>query len=310
VRAAALASTVPFGPASNPRLYLDDNQEREAASAINNVVSPDYFRLMKIPIVRGRAFTERDGESAPLVAIVNQALAEQLWPGQEPLGKRFRLDRKGEHLEVVGVARNHKYLTLGEEPRPGFFLPLAQHDNPAITLHLLTDVEPSGLAATAQRMARELDEDVAVYRSRTMVEHLRGNYAVGPIAAGSALTSSLGLVALLLSAVGLYGLIAQSVTQRAREIGVRMALGARTGAVLRLVIRQGMKLAMAGVALGLFAALALTQALKSLLYGVSASDPLIYGAVALLLLAVGLAASFIPARRATKVDPMVALRCE
>src|SRR5262245_7978492 len=310
VRAAALASMAPFGPTGLSRLYLDGNQEREAASAISNTVSPDYFRLMEIPVVRGRDFTERDGESAPRVAIVNQALAEDLWPGQEPLGKRVRLERNGEPLEVVGVARNHKYLTLGEEPRPGFFLPLAQHDNPAITLHLLTDIEPATLAASAQRLVRELDEDVAVYRIRTMTEQLQRNYVVGPIVAGSRLVSILGLVALSLTAVGLYGLIAQWVTQRTREIGVRMALGARTGAVLRLAIVQGMRLTLIGVALGLLASVGLAQALKSLLYGVSASDPLIYGAVALLLLAVGVAACFIPARRAAKVDPMVALRFE
>lgn len=311
VRAAALASTTPFsGAAGLSQLYLDSNQERAAASGISNTVSPDYFRLMDIPIVRGRAFTERDGESAPRVAIVNQALAETLWSGQEPLGKRFRLKREAEPLEVVGVARNHKYLTLGEAPRPGFFMPLAQNDYPAITLHMLTDVEPASLAAAAQRLVRELDEDVAVYRIRTMTEQLQRNYAVGPIVAGSALVTILGLVALLLAAVGLYGLIAQWVTQRTHEIGVRMALGARTGAVLRLVIGQGMKLTLAGVVLGFLAALALTRALKSLLYGVSSSDPLIYAAVALLLLSVGLAACLIPSRRATKVDPMIALRFE
>ncbi len=263
---------------------------------------------MGIPLLRGRDFSTQDTRQAPSVVIVNETAARRFWPGQEAVGKRVRFG-KDNAAEVIGVSRDCKYITLGEDPLPFLYSPLTQV-NPAITLelHVRTAGQPLTLAGAVTDELHALDKDLPVFDLKTMQQHLRGALLAPRLAA--VLLAVFGLVALLLSAIGVYGVIAQQVSQRTREIGLRIALGARSGDVMRLIITRGLKLTLYGLVPGVLAAMAVTRLLDGFLYNVSATDPLTFAAITLLLASVALLACYVPARRALKVEPISALRCD
>jgi len=276
-------------------------------------VSTDYFRTMNIPIVQGRAFNEHDTETAPLVMIVNKALARRDFPNEDPVGKRINLgnkDSKGQPVwwEIVGIAANVRSLELREEATPEFYLSALQDSFTNMFAVVRTSVEPTGVAGSIRRAAAEVDKSAAVSDVRTM-ENIVSEAVTQP-RLNLFLLGLFSGIALLLSAAGIYGVTAYGVTQRTHEFGIRIALGAQVGDVLRMILKQGMLLISVGTAIGLLASFALTRLLRTLLFGVSVTDPLTFVAITLLLTLVALLACYIPARRATKVDPLVALRYE
>ena len=313
VSAASLAESVPLGVGgSKSGLFVEGEpapeQFDEDSLLSHNTVATDYFRAMGIPFVRGRDFNDRDTASSPGVIIVNETLARRLAPDGNALGKRLRMDSQGDYLEVVGVVRDAKYDQLAERPVFFGYRPVSQRYRGAMTLHVRTTSDPLAAVNQVRAEVRALDANLPLTNVVTMQEHMR--LLLAPARLLALLSSALGVLALLLAAIGLYGVMAYVVGSRTREIGIRMALGAQTSGVRRLVIGQGLKLALIGIALGLIAAFGLTRVLQSVLYGVSANDPLTFMGVAVLWLAVALLACYVPARRATRVDPLVALRYE
>ena len=276
-------------------------------------VSTDYFRAMNIPIVQGRAFTDRDTETAPLVAIVNQALAQRDFPNDNPIGKRINLGNTNQQgqpvwFEIVGVAADVRSLELREPATPEFYLSALQDSFGSMFVVIRSTVEPTAVAGAIRQAAAEVDKSAAVSDIKTM-DHIVSAAVTQP-RFNLFLLGLFSCIALLLSAAGIYGVTAYSVAQRTHEFGIRMALGAQVGDVLRMIIRQGMLLISVGVAVGLAASFALTRLLRTLLFGVSATDPLTFVAITVLLTLVALVACYVPARRATKVDPLTALRYE
>ncbi|HYJ85905.1 MAG TPA: ABC transporter permease, partial [Pyrinomonadaceae bacterium] len=276
-------------------------------------ISSDYFRTMNIPVVQGRAFTERDNENAPLVMIVNQALAREHFPNVNPVGKRINFgnnDAQGQPVwwEIVGVAADVRNLELREEASPELYTSDLQDTWNAMSLVVRTSVEPASLAPEIRRIVAEVDKSAPLSEVKTM-EHIVDDAVTQP-RFNLFLLGLFGSIALLLSAAGIYGVTAYAVTQRRHEFGIRMALGAQVGDVLTMILGQGMRVIGIGVVIGLVASFALTRLMKSLLYGVGATDPLTFVAITLGLMLVALLACYIPARRATKVDPLVALRYE
>ena len=305
VRSASLVSIIPLG---GLRGGTDITVDKQTLQVNLNWVSPGYFQTIGIPLLRGRDFTERDHPGAPRVAVVNEQMARRFWPGQDAIGKQFQLTRPRVSVEIVGVVRDGKMRNFREQARPGFYLPLDQHYCPQMTLEVRTAGGPAGMLGAVRREVQALDKDLPLGEFRTLKTHLSS--ALSQERMTAALLSALGLLALVLAAIGLYGVISFSVAQRTREIGIRVALGAQSSQVLRVVLRQGMFLTLIGLGIGLAAAAVLTRFTASLLYGVSPTDPLTFAGVSFLLAALTLAASYIPARRATQVDPMVALRYE
>lgn len=274
-----------------------------------NFVGSDYHEAMGIPIVRGRGFTDQDRKGTPGVAIINEAMARRFFPGQDPVGKTLSLDTGGPTMEIVGVSGNVKHQDLTEDPVQHLDLPAVQERyNSSVTLVVRTTGDTSLLQAGVLRELQTLDRLVAVTDVKTMADILRNSIATQRLAA--TITGMFGALALILAAIGLYGVMSYKVSQRTREIGIRMALGAEARDVLRLVIAQGIGLVLIGAGMGLAVSLGLTRFLASLLYEVTATDPLTFALIALLLVGVALLACYIPARRATRVDPMVALRYE
>jgi predicted permease len=285
-------------------------QERgaKAPRAMTSRASPGYLQAMSTRLVRGRDFTERDDEKAPRVAVVNETLARLFWPGEDPLGKRFRQSGpESPLLEVVGVIEDGKYAGLNEEPQAYVVRPLWQAYTGTNTVILRTDRDARELLAAVRNEVRQLDAHLPA-SGKPLEERLA--MPLLPVRVAAALLGGFGVLALLLAAVGIYGVMSYAVSRRTREIGIRVALGARTWNVLRLVIGQGMAPVLVGVVVGLAAALGLTRLAGSLLFGVSAADPFTYIGVAALLTGVALVACYVPARRATKIDPLAALRNE
>jgi len=275
----------------------------------DTIVGPGYHELLGIPFVKGRGFTARDNANAPGVVIVNETLARTYFPNQNPLGKRLSRGRGQPWLEIIGVTRDHRLHSLTEAPQPHLDRPALQHPYGTFArLVVRTQLDPLVLWPAVRKEALALNPQVSLEPPTTLDEEVKASLATARMA--SALTTLFGLTALLLAALGLYGVMARAVERRTREIGIRMALGAAASDVLRLVLRQGLWLTGLGLALGLAAALALTRLWQSQLYGVGATDPLTFSVVALLLASVALLACWMPARRATKVDPLVALRSE
>jgi putative ABC transport system permease protein len=274
------------------------------------VCTPNYFSTMRIPILQGRAFTEQDKAGAQLVVIVNETLARKHWPGENAVGKRIRFDApidKAPWMEIVGVSKDVRHeLTL--EVKPEYYLPHAQDSWNGMVLVARTTVEPTSLAGAIRQDVWAIDKDQPVSDVRTMQE-VR-SISVGLQTFTSVMTGIFAGVALLLASIGIYGVMAFVVTQRTQEIGIRMALGARRVDVLQLVLTHGMKLALIGLAIGLAAAWGVTRFFASLLVGVKATDLLTFSVVSVCLLAAAFLACYLPARRATKVNPLEALRYE
>jgi predicted permease len=279
--------------------------------ADGRVATVGYFETMKTPLIRGRFFTEQDTPESPKVAIIDENMASTYWPGVDPVGKRLkwgRVESDSPWLTVVGVVARVKQYALDTDSRVAFYTPHQQSPSGGMYVVVRTATDPLSLAAAISREARAMDPNVPIYDVKSMGQRLTESLARRRFA-----MLALGLfavVAMILAAVGIYGVMSYSVTQRTREIGIRMALGAPTPEVLKLIVGQGMLLAGVGVGIGLAGAVATTRLMASLLYGTSPTDPVTFAAIAVLLASVALLACYIPARRATKVDPMVALRYE
>ena len=271
-------------------------------------VTPGHFDTMRIPLLGGRDFTDFDRENTAPVAVINQAMANLLWPGQEPLGKRFAVVQEPDLLQVVGVVGTTVVGQIGEDPQPIAYFPMRQKYSPFATLVVRTTGNPDGLLGTVRTQVQQLDKNLAFTNTQT-VQQILGQ-GLWPARMGAALLGLFGALALILASIGIYGVLAYSVAQRTSEIGLRMALGAQPHQVLRLVLRQGMLLALIGAAVGILVALPVARLASGLLYGVSATDPITYAAITLLLMGVALLACYLPARRATRIDPLVALRVD
>jgi predicted permease len=272
-----------------------------------NVVGPDYFRTMGIPILEGRGFDDRDTENSRPVAVVNETMARRYWADQDPIGRTF--ENSGRDWEVVGVVKDGKYDALNETPQPYFCLPLRQTDF-VKRLHLLvrTAGDPRGAMLPVLQVLQQLSPNLPPPRILTLNQFM--DESVQGTAGPAQLVGIFGLLALVLAMVGVYGVMSYSVSQRTHELGIRIALGARRNQILKLALRRGAVISLIGIAIGLAAALALSRVLAGFLYGVKGVDPIAFGVASLGLVLFALAACYIPARRATKVDPMVALRYE
>lgn len=271
-------------------------------------VSPDYLQTMGIPLLQGRGFDSSVREDSPRVAIINETAAKQIWPNQEAIGKRFKFFRDTEWTQVIGIARDSKYNTLGEDPQPYMYVPLIQNPDPAVTIFFRTNSNPNGLLNTARAQVQALDRNLPIRNVWPIGEVISQALWAARFEAG--LLTLFAIIAMLLCAVGIYGVAGYSVGQRIREFGIRMALGAQPSDVTLMVLRQSAGVLMIGVAAGLAGAFILARFVVNLLYGVKTSEPLAFLGTALLLVAVGLLASYIPARRAARVDPIIALHYE
>lgn len=314
VESAAAVNYLPLGGANSSDAYLIEGeaepQPGQEHEGRYRVATPDYFQTMRIPIVKGRAFTEHDKPGATAVAIVNETFARQHWPGQDAVGKRFRIfgpiDRNP-WMDVVGIVEDVRH-ELTEPVTPEFYLPHAQDPWNAMVLVAKTNVDPASLAATLRQQVWSIDKDQPVFDVRTMQEVRSASVTMYSFS--SVMLGIFAGIALLLASIGIYGVMAFAVTQRTQEIGVRMALGARALDVLKLVVSHGMKLALLGIVIGLAGAWGLTRFMSGLLVGVQPTDLLTFAIVSASLFAAALLACYLPARRATKVDPLVALRYE
>jgi putative ABC transport system permease protein len=313
VEAAAVVSNLPLG--GNKDMYGFHVEEKplanpeEAPSAERYVVSSDYLRAMRVPLLAGREFTERDGPAAPLVVLISEFTARSIWPDENPIGKRVRLGAPDGPLRtIVGITGNVSHYGLDTPPGLEVYVPETQWTSSDMQLVVRAPVESKSLIAAVRDVIRAVDKDLPIYKVATMEQLVSGSVAERRFTL--VLLSLMALLAATLAALGIYSVMSYSVTQRTREIGIRMALGAKSSDVLRLVVGQGIVLALVGVTIGLGAAAALTQVLASLLYGVSAHDPLTFLAIASGLMSLAVVACYIPARRATRVEPTVALRYE
>lgn len=285
----------------------------EHPSAQFRTIGLDYFNTMKIALIAGREFTARDDLKAPGVVIVNESFVKKHFPNESPLGKHIKpgisIDGPTQWREIVGVVRDVKHRqSLSRAYEPEYYLPHAQMPLNNLNLMLRTTNDPRSLAGAIQKEVQALDKDIPVYRIKTLEQFL--GLAVSKPKFNAILLALFAGLALLLTAIGLYGVMAYSVVQRTQEIGVRIALGAQTGDVMKMVLRHGLTLTATGLGIGLVTAFVLTRLMKSLLFGISAADPVTFAVIALLLAGVALLACYFPARRATKVDPMIALRYE
>jgi predicted permease len=280
-------------------------------------VRENFLETMEIPLLAGRSLSEQDNARAPKVVVVNQTFAKNYFPDESPVGKRFAFATdKPDEIEIVGLAKDAKYTSQRDKIPPTVYLSWRQEMRSmgGATLELRTEGDPTAVVTAVREAVRMVDESLPLINIRTQIEQAEETLAMERLFAK--LLTLFGLLAQQLAAIGLFGVMAYSVSQRTHEIGIRMALGAGRRDVLRMVIRHGMALALLGVILGLAGSYVLTKYLESwmnlsrMLFGVKPSDPLVYGVIAVLLTLVALVACFLPARRATKVDPMVALRCE
>jgi putative ABC transport system permease protein len=273
------------------------------------VITPDYFQTLQIPVKQGRAFTDYDNSQSAKVVIVNETMARQQWPGESPIGKRFSIWRDEKFSrEVVGVVGDTK-ASLDKEGEQQMYVPYAQDATwGSLSLVVRTNGDPSALAGSVREALRSVDKGIATYNLKTMNDVV--SISAAPRRLPMLLLSAFAGVAMLLAMLGIYGITSYYVTQRTHEIGVRMALGAQIADVLKLVLRRAMLLAVVGIVLGVAGAALVTRYLSSLLFGVQPIDAITFAAVGLGLVLVALVASLIPARRATRVDPLTALRYE
>jgi predicted permease len=297
---AAAAPEGELAPGEEPRFHIGANP-----------VTPEYFDLMRIAVMQGRGFTDADDERSRLVVIVNETLARRLWPGRTPIGRRLVMPRfEGRLWEVVGVARDSKYLAVFESPLPQVYLPMRQSGSYMRVLHVRSSAPPELLAPLVQREIAAIDPEVPVADVKTLTQVIQGGVGFVIFRVGTMQAGAMGVLGLLLAVVGIYGVVSYGASQRTRELGIRLALGAAPAAVGRLVLRQGATLVGAGVVCGVLAAAAVSRALSRVFLLESGMEAATFAAVTLLLSAIALVACYLPARRAMRVDPMIALRHE
>lgn len=314
VKSASLASYLPLETTSMGMLVNLEGNEPEASASgigINAMdVGPEFFKAMGTPLLRGREFDQHDIEGAPFAVVINETLANRYWPGQDPVGHRLTTaDAKDQRsYQIVGVVKTGKYRSLGEEPRPFLYRSILQHYHSKATLVAFANGAAGELLAAIRKTEQSLDPNLVLINAGTMRDQL--GLALFPARATATLLGIFGLIAMSMAITGLAGVISYSISQRKREIGIRMALGAQRKDILKLVVGQALKLSLSGICLGIALAVALTRFLESLLLDVGSTDPLTFAVVTLLLICVAVVACWIPASRATKVDPMIALRHE
>ena len=312
VTGAAAISELPLsGAGTNGGIRIEGRTAPPGSEPLaeKRIVTPDYFKVLKTPLLKGRAFSEQDSASSPAVAIINEALARRHFPGQDPIGRRidFNWETKG-WQEIVGVVGDVKQYGLQEDALPAIYVPLAQRPEPAMTVVVRSTLRPADLVPAIQRRLAAIDRDRPMVEVRTLEQVVADSVADRRLP--MLILGGFAAAALLLGAIGVYGIVAYSVAQRTQEFGLRMALGARRGDVVRLVLGQGLRLALWGLLIGLLGSFAAARLIAGLLYGIGPSDPMTLAATSFVLLAVALLACYVPARRAARVDPMVALRCE
>jgi putative ABC transport system permease protein len=273
-----------------------------------NDVSEEYFQTVGLPIVRGRAFNAGDRAGAPNVAIINEQMAQRFWPGEDPIGKQIGLEQPTRTAEIIGIVRDGRFRNYRASIQPCFYVPFLQEYLGRMSLEVRVAGDPMRLVVPVRRQIHDLDEELVAGDVWTLKSFR--DAGLGQERTSAALLSSFGALALALTAIGLYGVLAFAVARRTHEIGIRMALGASRSKVMGLVTGQGMALTLVGLAAGLICAFGLTRLVASSLYGVQPTDPVTFGGAAAFVAVVALVASYIPARRATKVDPLVALRYE
>jgi putative ABC transport system permease protein len=312
VRAAALTSIVPLTEYEDRTAFSIEGRSAitpgQRMEADYRAISPEYFRALNIPLLRGRSFNDLDTRDAPCVVIVDQALARPYFPNEDPVGHRLQFAQWKATCQIVGVAGQVRHGGLNQQPRPTIYFPYLIADEPRMSLVVRTASDPATFVNAIKRAVWSVDRDQPVYNIKTMDELISDSGSSSRFTL--MLLGAFALLALALAAIGIYGVMSYTVNQRKHEMGIRIALGASSGDVLKLVVGGALKMTLTGLAFGLAGALALTRALGSLLYGVSATDPVTFAVVAALLAGVALAASYIPARRAMHVHPIVALRYE
>jgi macrolide transport system ATP-binding/permease protein len=317
VKSAAITSYVPLSlNYSSNNIFIEGEPAERGANvpmAMVGSVGPKYFETMVTPLLEGREFTYNDNDKSEKVAIVNETFVRRLMPflpdTRAAIGRRMSFTAsQGPFIQIVGVARDGKYFNIAEDPRSFVWTPIFQSYNSSATLAVRTHGDPESTIAAIRKEVYGLDANLPLFEIKTLGEHMR--LALFPPRVAASVLGAFGLVALMLAAMGIYGITSYSVAQRTHEIGIRMALGAQLSDVLKLVLSHGVKLILLGIGFGLIGSYLVTRAITSLLYGVSATDPLTFALVSLTLIAVALIASYVPARRATKVDPLVALRYE
>ncbi|MGH6629889.1 MAG: ABC transporter permease, partial [Burkholderiales bacterium] len=315
VESAAVTSNLPLGAWLNFGVGLPGRPDSLRSTEIR-IITPDYFKVMKMPVRRGRAFTGADSAGAPPAIVVNEAYARQTFPNADPIGQSLNVDG-AQVYQIVGVVNDVKQFSLGDPAPRTVFIPVVQAPDRVLRgarqfvtmkFAIRTSGDPLALGAAVRQEMLNVDSSLPLSNIRTLEQIVERSLAQQRF--NSALLGLFAAIGLLLAAIGVYGVMSYAVTQRTHEIGVRLALGATAGDVLKLIAGKGLALALIGVALGLGASFALTRLMKDFLFGVSATDSLTFAAIALLLAGVALVACYLPARRAAKVDPLIALRCE
>jgi predicted permease len=273
-------------------------------------VGPHYFETIRTRLVQGRDFAVTDTSESPRVVVINETMAKRFWPGQNAIGKRIGLDGPtGKFYQVVGIAQAGKYRTIGESPRPYIYLPFSQNYAPEhMTLVMHTAGDPKNLIGPVRNQIQSLDGQLPLFDIKTMEEHMSRSLLSAQMSA--AFTGIFGVLALILALTGLYGVIWYSVTLRQKEMGIRLALGAQQSDILKLVLKQGLGMALIGISIGLLGAFVVGQLMSSLLYGISSMDPVTIAGVILIFLFCSVVASYSPARKASKIEPMITLRAE
>jgi predicted permease len=311
VAAASVAVALPLTPPFQRSVFPEGQDDLKTNSGVlvyTNVIGPGYFETVRMPLMRGRGFTDADRDGQQPVAVINEAMARRFWPDQDALGKRFRFYGDTAQRIIVGVVRNAKYVFVGEDPQPMAYTPLEQGYSSGMALIVRTASRPDAMKGMIEREVQALDREMALNNIQTASELLSASLT-GPRVAAT-LLSVFGLLALVLAGVGIYGVMSYSVNLRAQEIGIRMALGAQRNDVLKMVLRQGMMIVSIGLAVGLVMAAGISRLMSRLLYGVGTADLRAFSSTAAVLLFVAFVANFVPARRATTVDPNDVMRYE
>jgi putative ABC transport system permease protein len=312
VRDATLSNTIPLFNGGLGRTVFregeDTNNGQSGQITQFSVNSPEYLKTLGIPMVRGQGFDSTVRENSPRVAIINETAAKQIWPNEDPIGKRFKFFRENDYTQVIGIVHDSKYNSLGEDPAPYMYVPLVQNPSGALTIFFRTNGDPRAALSSVRTEVQSLDRNLPITNVWPIGEVI--SQSLWASSFGASLLTVFAMIAMMLCAVGIYGVVGYSVGQRIREFGIRMALGAQPRDVLLMVLKQSALIMAAGLAAGLVAAFFLARLIVSFLYGVNTNSPVAFLAMALVLAAVGVFASYIPARRAAKVDPMIALHYE